>query len=231
MLNAGHKFKIKVMKDGAYLVTGSTFLDRQKIVYDQDKYLLEYKKEYDYSLKESYMLCRCGKSKNKPYCDGTHDLIKFDGTETAGDKPYLENVEEIDGPGMKLYDQPKLCALAHFCTRDRGTWELTRRCNDPSSRDLAIKEAGDCPSGRLVLVDKKTGQVYEPEFEPSISIIEDEVSGVSGPIWVKAGIPIESASGIIYEKRNRVTLCRCGASKHKPFCDGSHLHIGFQDDK
>jgi CDGSH-type Zn-finger protein len=229
-MNANN-FKIKITKDGAYLISGKIPLDRQKIIYDQDNYLLEYNKELDYPEKEEYLLCRCGKSQNKPYCDGTHNLIDFDGTETANDKPYMENVEVINGPGMKLYDQPKLCALAHFCTRAGGTWELTRRCDDQASRKIAIKETGDCPSGRLVLVDKITGQAYEPDFEPSISIINDEVSGVSGPIWVKAGIPIESADGRIYEKRNRVTLCRCGVSKNKPFCDGSHVSASFHDNE
>ncbi|UCF09264.1 MAG: CDGSH iron-sulfur domain-containing protein, partial [Thermoplasmata archaeon] len=44
-----------------------------------------------------------------------------------------------------------------------------------------------------------------------------------GPIWVRGRIPIESADGHIYEIRNRVTLCRCGWSSNKPFCDSSHL--------
>ncbi|HUS98844.1 MAG TPA: CDGSH iron-sulfur domain-containing protein [Candidatus Thermoplasmatota archaeon] len=46
--------------------------------------------------------------------------------------------------------------------------------------------------------------------------------GVSGPIWIRGGIPIESANGSPYIKRNRITLCRCGKSKNKPFCDSSH---------
>ena len=59
-------------------------------------------------------------------------------------------------------------------------------------------------------------------------LIENPEAGTSGPIWVKGGIPIESADGTEYETRNRVTLCRCGQSKNKPFCDGAHISIGFK---
>ena len=40
---------------------------------------------------------------------------------------------------------------------------------------------------------------------------------------------MESADGTTYEIRNRVTLCRCGASQNKPFCDGSHWEVEFRD--
>jgi hypothetical protein len=73
-----------------------------------------------------------------------------------------------------------------------------------------------------VVWDKKTGKAIEPELEKSIELIEDPAIGVSGPIWVRGGIPIESADGNTYEIRNRVTLCRCGKSSNKPFCDSSH---------
>jgi CDGSH-type Zn-finger protein len=46
---------------------------------------------------------------------------------------------------------------------------------------------------------------------------------------VSGGIPIQSADGFVHEKRNRVTLCRCGQSKNKPFCDGTHCEVGFDD--
>jgi len=50
-----------------------------------------------------------------------------------------------------------------------------------------------------------------------------------GPIWVKGGVPVESADASVFENRNRVTLCRCGGSKNKPFCDGTHLKDRFND--
>ena len=56
----------------------------------------------------------------------------------------------------------------------------------------------------------------------SIGIVEDPAKRCSGPLWVLGGIAVESAGGEAYEVRNRVTLCRCGASKNKPFCDGTH---------
>ena len=92
-----------------------------------------------------------------------------------------------------------------------------------------IREANHCPAGRLVIHDKTTGKEIEEPLEPSIGMGEDPAMGCSGPLWVRGGIPIESANGKKYETRNRVTLCRCGASHNKPFCNGSHASIKFQD--
>jgi CDGSH-type Zn-finger protein len=59
---------------------------------------------------------------------------------------------------------------------------------------------------------------------------EESDKRVSGPIWVKDNIDIISSDGKLYEKRNRITLCRCGKSNNKPFCDGVHVSIGFNDE-
>jgi len=75
------------------------------------------------------------------------------------------------------------------------------------------------------------GIYIEKKYNPSISITEDKPAGVSGPLWVKGNVEIESSNGKAYEKRNRVTLCRCGKSKNKPFCDGSHIAEGFKEDQ
>ncbi|HEY2476158.1 MAG TPA: CDGSH iron-sulfur domain-containing protein [Candidatus Cybelea sp.] len=71
--------------------------------------------------------------------------------------------------------------------------------------------------------------MLEPRLEPSISLIEDPAMKCSGPLWVRGGVRIEGAGGQEFEVRNRVTLCRCGASQNKPFCDGTHADIGFND--
>jgi len=95
--------------------------------------------------------------------------------------------------------------------------------------ELVIEEAGLCPSGRYVACDPDSDSAIEPEFEPSIGLVEDPHLGVSGPLFVRGGIPVYSEDGTPYEVRNRVTLCRCGGSKNKPFCDGTHIARSFSD--
>ena len=206
-MSATDEPRITVTEHGPYMLEGGVEVRdaRGETVSDGDK----------------AFLCRCGHSSNKPFCDGTHNRIGFDGTETASRKPYLHQAKEIDGPALILGDAEELCAHARFCDRAGGIWKLTRQSDDPKARRIAIEEAGDCPSGRLV-VREKTGEAIEPEFEPSIALVEDPQEGVSGPIWVRGNIPVQSADGTPYEIRNRVTLCRCGRSSNKPFCDGSH---------
>lgn len=220
------KQKIKIIKNGPYRVTGKVPLSEKIIVLNDDQY--EYRDGEQFSDADSYLLCRCGRSSNHPFCDGTHSKIKFDGTETASKIPFSERAEIFDGPGIKLLDDGR-CAYARFCHRRGGdAWELTENSDDEHMKDEAIIAAVECPAGRLLAVTKDNEEI-EPELEPSIEILQDEELKVSGPVYVKGGIPIESVDGIIYEVRNRQTLCRCGKSKNKPFCDSSHVRLKFRD--
>ena len=86
-----------------------------------------------------------------------------------------------------------------------------------------------CPSGRLTLRDNVAGAKIEPELPMSIGLVDDPGEDCSGPLWVRGKVAIQSQDGADYELRNRVTLCRCGQSKNKPFCDGTHLEIKYRD--
>jgi CDGSH-type Zn-finger protein len=224
--------KIKITENGPYLVSGGIPLSKEVIVTDNEGTPEKWKETKKFDSQENYALCRCGKSKNKPFCDGTHVSAKFNGQETADvNEKYADNAEIISGHDLILQDNAKLCIGAGFCHRGEGTWDLTEKSNIPECRKLAIEEACNCPSGRLVVLDKKTKKPIETLFKPSISLTEHPNNTVSGPLWVKGNISIESSSGKQYEKRNRVTLCRCGKSGNKPFCDGTHIDINFKDNK
>ena len=139
----------------------------------------------------------------------------------VGNEPYLENVKEFDGPELKLTDKKELCVDAEFCVRGANIWNLTVHSDRPGFREMAIEEAANCPSGRLVVWDLNDNPI-EPEYEQSI-VVTEHMDGSPGPLWIRGRIEIESADGTVYEKRNRVTLCNCGKSENKPLCDGSHL--------
>ena len=177
---------------------------------------------------EQYALCRCGKSKNAPFCDGSHVKTNFDGTEKASREKFEDRAELIEGPDLDLLDDNR-CAYARFCHKEDGqVWELTEESDNPEYRVEAIQAASECPAGRLVAYDK-TGKAIEPKYEPSIEILQDPSEEACGPIFVKGNISIESSDGRTYEIRNRVTLCRCGESRNMPFCDATHISIKFSD--
>jgi CDGSH-type Zn-finger protein len=225
-MEAHGEMRITVTRDGPYLVEGSVPLSRQAIVGDRAGNSVGWRQDGELEAKATYALCRCGQSANKPFCDGSHLRAGFDGTETASREPYLEQAAVQDGPVLRLTDAEPLCAFARFCDVAGQVWNLVEQ-EGPEAARLTIGEAGMCPSGRLVAWDRETGEPIEPELAPSIGIIDDPGEGVAGPLWVRGGIPVTGADGVTYEVRNRVTLCRCGASANKPYCDASHVRIGF----
>ncbi len=220
--------RIKVTKDGPYIVTGGVPLVQENIITGEDGEPEKWEKGPVFPRRDTYSLCRCGVSKAKPFCDGSHVEAGFDGTETANQEGYLERAERTIGPGVDLTWSAELCAAARFCHRGEEAWGYAERSDDPAARAAAVEEACNCPSGSLTAWEKGSGKAIEPACEPSIGLTEGCKDGTSGPIWVKGGIPIESAEGVVYETRNRVTLCRCGKSGNKPFCDGTHVLTGFK---
>ena len=221
--------KVTVIKNVPYLVSGNLPLSKTISIVGSEGLPEEWKQGKKYPEQENYVLCRCGNSQHKPYCDGTHLKVGFNGEETASKKQYIDQTEIIHGPELDLTDAKKFCSNARFCQLSGDTWHNVKKSDYLNARNIAIKTACNCPSGRLVAWDKKTKTPYEKKFEPSIEIIEDPQIKVSGPIWLKGGIELQSSDGTKYESRNRMTLCRCGKSNNKPFCDGSHINVRFND--
>ncbi len=221
--------RVVVTRNGPYLVSGALPLARQTIVADQEGGSQQWRESQPFPRQESYALCRCGHSGTKPFCDGTHKKIGFDGTETADRRPYREQAQLTEGPVLALSDAESLCAFARFCDPNGQVWSQVERTDETEVRTNFVRQVNNCPSGRLVAWDRATGKPIEHHLPLSIGVIEDPPEGVSGPLWLRGGIPVIAADGFAYEVRNRVTLCRCGASKHKPFCDGSHAAVKFRD--
>ncbi len=79
-----------------------------------------------------------------------------------------------------------------------------------------------CPTGALRYV-RKAGDDEEAPLQPTtITPIED------GPLVVRGDLHLTTPTGETVVRETRLVLCRCGASANKPFCDSSHLRVGFR---
>ena len=218
---------IKVTKNGPYLVYGTPPIVEQTIIVDANGVSIEYGDGQVFEIKGTPIaLCRCGHSKNAPFCDGAHAREGFDGTESAGFAPIEQGAERIHGPHLTLIDNSRFCAFARFCDAHGRIWNLVK-VGTAQSDKMSVDEANLCPAGRLIIKDKE-GKTLEHPLPQSIGVLEDSGLGISGPLWIKGGIRVESADGKSYEIRNRQTLCRCGESSNKPFCDGTHAAEDFR---
>ncbi len=219
---------IRILKDGPYVVSGCVPLSEKVIVPRGGGYV--YEEGQPLPQKATYSLCRCGKTKTPPFCDGAHVAARFDGTETACKTDYHLRAARISGTGLDLLDDGR-CAFARFCHRDSGdAWELAEDSASDFRHAEAVIAANECPAGRLTAVEKD-GTEHEPDYLPAIEILQDPEEHVSAGIFVKGGIPIISSDGTVYEIRNRVVLCRCGMSGNKPFCDSRHVSEEYRDNE
>jgi CDGSH-type Zn-finger protein len=230
MAKSTHQASITVAKDGPYLVSGKVPLAVQVIATDADGDSVGWREgTTTFEARDSYALCRCGRSNKKPFCDGTHTKIGFDGTETASREPFLKQAKFFEGPDLILADAESLCAFGRFCDPNGKVWNQVARTDEPAVRETFLRQVQNCPAGRLVAIDKATAAAVEENVPASIGLVEDPAEHCSGPLYLQGGIAVISADGFAYEVRNRATLCRCGESKNKPFCNGAHAAIKFHD--
>ena len=113
---------------------------------------------------------------------------------------------------------------AGFCgNRITNIWEMIKETEDAQVRAQIIAIVEKCPSGALSYAFDTEGDTVELDLPKEVIVVPD------GPLWITGGIPVERSDWQPLETRNRVTLCRRGASAKKPLCDGTHKNIGFSD--
>jgi CDGSH-type Zn-finger protein len=176
--------------------------------------------------RESMFLCRCGHSGNKPYCDGTHAKIGFSSAKLAGRNP--DRRDNYVGKHITIHDNRGICAHAGRCTD--GLAAVFRLKEEPwihpdaATVEEIIQTINKCPSGALSY--SVAGVEHRDRAgEPSVFVAPN------GPYVVTGGpdlLDTERCEGVSHE---HFTMCRCGGSKNKPFCDGTHWHINFTDEK
>lgn len=224
--NGPLKKKIVVTEDGPYIVHGSIPLVRKIQVVSEYGEPLTWKLGAAFETAEIFELCRCGESSFPPFCDVTHALIDFDGTETADTCTTAERqVLYPGGTRILVRRDLYLCMESGFCgNRLTDVEKMVPHTGDPQVRAQVMAMIERCPSGSYVYSLEEGEEDVEPDLPQQIAVTVEITSEgpIAGPLWVTGYIPIERADGQPFEVRNRVTLCRCGHSKKKPFCDGAH---------
>ena len=226
--------KIVVRKNGPYVVHGDIQLVRKSQVVSEYGEPLTWKKGVSIITSEAYTLCCCGKSNKKPFCDGTHARIDFDGTESADTSVTAERQVIYPG-GTKIVVKRdySLCKGSGFCSnRTTDIQKMVPNTDDTQVRAQVMAMIERCPSGSFTYSIEEGEADIEPDLPRQVAVTTEITSDgpIAGPLWVTGNIPIERADGQPLETRNRVTLCRCGLSNGKPLCDGTHRTMGITED-
>ncbi len=118
-----------------------------------------------------------------------------------------------------------LCIHVAECLRgQKQVFQLNRRpwiLPDLAPADEVAEVGRLCPSGALLYKRHDGGPEEDPDGPTTVTPIHN------GPLLVRGKIEVQHEDGTV-ETLPRATLCRCGQSQHKPFCDNQHLAIGFR---
>ena len=210
--------EIQVSSDGPYLVSNVT---------DVRNWLGEL-----LDLKAQSLMCRCGHSSTKPYCDGSHAGAGFSGAKDPKRVP--DKRDSYEGQQINILDNRGICAHSGFCTdRLASVFHLRQEpFITPSGGrlDEIIQSVRACPSGALsYAIDgvEARDQVDQPR-PASIEVSKDGPYRVTGGVRLvdEHGNNISQAEGA---SREHYSLCRCGQSQNKPFCSGMHWYVKFRD--
>ena len=176
--------------------------------------------------KDTMALCRCGRSGTKPLCDGTHAKIGFDDAKQDGRA--RDRRRDYVGDELTIHDNRGICAHAAFCTeRSPKVFRADQRPwidPDAAPADETIETIRACPSGALSFTRGGTEERDRDDDDPRILVAP------AGPYAVKGGVELVGVEWAEGASREHYDLCRCGGSKNKPFCDGAHWNVQFDED-
>lgn len=179
---------------------------------------------------EHTALCRCGATKHDSFCDGTHHEINFSGKRLEEQPPFKERMQIFKGKKITIYYDKYMCCWSGRCNKalpevflpQSVDWIKPDAVDDVEKILAAVKS---CPSGALSY--EIAGKRYTEFFPENPGEIDIQIDG---PYYFMGDVEVvdDQNSNEIRDCKDHFTICRCGKSKHMPYCDGSHFVTKFR---
>lgn len=178
-------------------------------------------------IRDTALLCRCGASDRKPFCDGSHVGTGF--TSAKKWKAGAGSLIDYVGENITIHDNRALCAHVEYCVQDLpNVFDHNKRPwvnPDGASVEEIIALCRKCPSGALsCTVDGVLYRNYD-DRPPTVIATSD------GPYFLQGGVGVIGEPFTEGYSTEHCTLCRCGESRNKPLCEGRHGDVGFTNRK
>lgn len=163
-------------------------------------------------INDTVSLCRCGESTNAPFCDGKHRQCGFS---DKNEQAVKSDIITWEGNTLRTFFNKNICMHVFYC-KPLKTLREKELAGDVDAAEAIKANIALCPSGALSYQDKQDQSISEFDDIQCIDIIE------GGEIRIQSQFDCQDVELQEHQPCNRVTLCRCGLSKNKPFCDGQH---------
>ena len=182
---------------------------------------LHFKKQSPQELpREMTLLCGCGASENRPYCDGNHAKVNF--VSKKSDDRVVSKDKNYYGADITVHFDLAACGHVGACIRKLPeVFDITKRPwinADGAKVEEIVNIVRACPAGALSYTLKGQERVDSFDSEPKV------VVNHHGWIEVWGGIELDGAERP--KEQDHYILCGCGRSKNHPYCDGSHWEKG-----
>lgn len=140
----------------------------------------------------------------------------------------MKKIRTYEGSGITVAFQAGRCIHAAECVKGlprvfnpkARPWVRPDEAEEARVREVVAR----CPTGALFIHgESEPGEVsFDMADGPSTIEVSD-----TGPLFLRGRFRVMDHDGNEVTRDSRIALCRCGASKNKPFCDGTHTEIGF----